>query len=457
MEKAAQQRVMLFAQFAQAADDPMHRHTRQRQRMRGEHHRRFERLGHHLGHARFKEFFGILLLARARDDRQVGPQFAHALDQLERRLDVGEGHHQHAGARDARRQQVLAPRAVAPGDRLAGGGGLAHALGIEVERHEADLFGFQEARQMLAGLAVAAQQGVLLGRHGAGGDLRQLHRAHQPFRSDEAQHNAIRKVHDQRREDHRQYHSRQHRLDQHGIDEGRIRGAHHQHETELAGRAQPQAGPQRGARAAAQEARQCRRDQQLDGQQQEHKHRQPRGIVPERHRIEQHAGRDKEQPQQHVAEGLDVLLDLVTVFGFRDQHAGDEGAQRRGQAGNLRQRGEAERHQQHVEHEQLARLAARHQAEPGMHQALADEEHQRQQHRGLQQRPTDLAGQRLDRLRQGGNQDEQGHDGEILEQQDAHHLAAVRGVEFAPVGQQLRQDRGGRHRERTAERHAGLP
>ena len=51
--------------------------------------------------------------------------------------------------------------------------------------------------------------------------------------------------------------------------------------------------------------------------------------------VEQHADRDEEQPEQHVAERLDVLLDLVAVLGLGDQHAGEEGAQRQRQAGEL--------------------------------------------------------------------------------------------------------------------------
>ncbi len=38
--------------------------------------------------------------------------------------------------------------------------------------------------------------------------------------------------------------------------------------------------------------------------------------------IEQHADRDKEQTEQDVAEGLDVFIHLMPVFGFRNQHAG---------------------------------------------------------------------------------------------------------------------------------------
>ena len=42
--------------------------------------------------------------------------------------------------------------------------------------------------------------------------------------------------------------------------------------------------------------------------------------------VEQHADGDEEEPEQHVAERLDVVLDLVAVLGLGDQHAGQEGS-----------------------------------------------------------------------------------------------------------------------------------
>jgi hypothetical protein len=52
--------------------------------------------------------------------------------------------------------------------------------------------------------------------------------------------------------------------------------------------------------------------------------------------VEHHADGDEEQSQQHVAERLDVLFHLIAELGFRNQHAGDKGAQRQRQAGQLR-------------------------------------------------------------------------------------------------------------------------
>ncbi len=75
--------------------------------------------------------------------------------------------------------------------------------------------------------------------------------------------------------------------------------------------------------------------------------------------VERHADGDEEEPQQHVVEGPDVGLHLVLELGLRHQHAGDEGAQRQAQAGELGQPGQAQRDQQQVEHEQLLAAPAR--------------------------------------------------------------------------------------------------
>ena len=52
--------------------------------------------------------------------------------------------------------------------------------------------------------------------------------------------------------------------------------------------------------------------------------------------VERHADGDEEEAEQHVAKRLDVLLDLVAVFGLGDQHAGEERAERERQARRAR-------------------------------------------------------------------------------------------------------------------------
>jgi hypothetical protein len=69
--------------------------------------------------------------------------------------------------------------------------------------------------------------------------------------------------------------------------------------------------------------------------------------------IQQHADGDKEQTQQHIAEGFDVFLDLIAVFGFRNQHARDKRTQREGKPGKLGQPRNAEGDQQHIQYKEF--------------------------------------------------------------------------------------------------------
>ena len=62
--------------------------------------------------------------------------------------------------------------------------------------------------------------------------------------------------------------------------------------------------------------------------------REDRRQVPEQRRhVELHADRHEEEPEQRVAEWPDAGLDLVAILGFRQHHAGEEGAGDRPRAG----------------------------------------------------------------------------------------------------------------------------
>src|SRR6185312_1584165 len=100
----------------------------------------------------------------------------------------------------------------------------------------------------------------------------------------------------------------------------------------------------------------------------------PGEVIGDDRQIEVHADADEEQAEQDVAKRLDVLFDLIAVLGFRDQHAGQKRAQRERQAGELGQRRQPERDQQHIEHEQLRRTQPRDDVEPPVHHFLAEEQ-----------------------------------------------------------------------------------
>ena len=67
--------------------------------------------------------------------------------------------------------------------------------------------------------------------------------------------------------------------------------------------------------------------------------------------VEEHTDRDEKQPEEDVPEWLDILFDLMAVFGFRNQHAAQKRAQCKRQAGQFRQPRQPQDNEQHIEHE----------------------------------------------------------------------------------------------------------
>ena len=92
------------------------------------------------------------------------------------------------------------------------GGGLAHALRIEVERDVAHALRVEQAREALAVASVAEDDDVALGLDRLHRDAMQLERAQHPFRARQAQHDAVARRDEERRGEHRQDHGREQRL-----------------------------------------------------------------------------------------------------------------------------------------------------------------------------------------------------------------------------------------------------
>ena len=147
----------------------------------------------------------------------------------------------------------------------------------------------------------------------------------------------------------------------------------------------------------------------------------------------------------------------MSVFGFRDQHASEKGTERQRQAGGLTQPGQPQRHEQHIEHEQLGRFAAGDKVEPAAHQALAEEEHDGQEHHRLNPGQAEHEGQLLRRLGKGRDEHQERHHREILEKQHTDHLAPVRRIEFQTLAKQFDEHGRRGHGQRPAQSHARLP
>ncbi len=285
----------------------------------------------------------------------------------------------------------------------------------------------------------------------------QGHGPRRPFALDEIEHDALHFRQQDRRGQHRHERRREHDLQRRRVERPEPPGEREDHETELSSGRQGERAAQ-GVRLAEVEKLAKRVEQDELHRHHHGDDEQHQQSLPQDHqRIEKHADGDEEEPQQHVAERLDVVLDLVSVLGLRDQHAGEEGAQREREPGKLGEPGESERGQQHGEHEQLGRLLLGHEVEQRAHHALAQGEHDQQHHQGLHQRQPDRAGDLVGPERQRRDQHQDRDDREVLEQQHAHDQAAMPGLQLACLRKRLADDGGGRHRGDAAQHDRALP
>ncbi|MPM16697.1 hypothetical protein SDC9_63078 [bioreactor metagenome] len=147
----------------------------------------------------------------------------------------------------------------------------------------------------------------------------------------------------------------------------------------------------------------------------------------------------------------------MAELSLGDQHAGDKGAERQRQAGGFGDPCQAQGDQQQVEHEQLFAVPARHQVEPPTHQALAAGQQDGDQRGGLEHLQRQRPDQRIGVGAERGDQDQQRHHGQILEQQNAHHAASVLGFQLGALGHHLHDNGGAAHHQRARQRHGRLP
>ena len=99
-------------------------------------------------------------------------------------------------------------------------------------------------------------------------------------------------------------------------------------------------------------------------------------VRPHDLHVDGHADAHEEQREQQAAERLDVGFELVAIGRFREQHAGEERAERHRHADRLHQQRGAEHDQQRGRGHHLARAGPGEQAEERIEQ-IAAREHQR--------------------------------------------------------------------------------
>ncbi len=370
---------------------------------------------------------------------------------------VHERDHDGARLRESRSEQRLLPARVAIDNGRVVARRFAHALRIGVESDERDVLGLEQAHQILAAAAVAADDHVILAGHRRRRDPGDLRRARKPVVGRELAHDRVREMDQQRGRKHRQQHRREHDLPHRARHERQVDRDCEHHQRELAGLREIESGTQCGSGRRPEQARQHDDQRKFrddrNGEQQKH----PCEVVGDDGKIERHPDGDEEQPQQHVAKRLDVLFDLIAVLGLRNEHAREERAERERQSGELRERRQAERDQEQVQHEELGTALAGDEVEPGAHWLLPGEQDQHQHdqclHAGLGQRHGELPGAPAERR----HDDQERDDRQILEQENAHHVPPMRGREFHPLGKHLGNDCRRTHRQGPAQRESRRP
>ena len=241
-EEAAQRPVADQSRLAETFEDVRGGDAGVTQRVRGEHHARFECFRDDLGSPRALQSVEVLFVERAHDHGQVRFELADVFEDALGGARIGKGDHQHAGASDAGGNERFAACGVAIHHVLAGRRRFADTFGIQIQGHVGDGFLLHEAGQVLAATAVTADDDVLLGVHRLRRQAGELHRAHQPLAGREAQDDAVAVLHDHRCQQHREDQRRENGLQ--GQRRHKVQSAHfgQQNETEFATGAEPESG-----------------------------------------------------------------------------------------------------------------------------------------------------------------------------------------------------------------------
>ena len=203
------------------------------------------------------------------------------------------------------------------------------------------------------------------------------------------------------------------------------------------------------------------------------------GCAHENRGIEQHADRDEEQHREGVAKRQGLLSRLVAERRFREDHAGEEGAERERHPEQLgRAEGDAERDGEHREPEQLARARMGHVVQHPGDEAPADDQHDADERshldEGQRQRdphavrvdPADETGRghrivgsrgigtAAEDAGQGRQQNQREDHGEVLDDQPPHRDAPLLALDQAPLLERAQQHDRARHRQGQAEDEA---
>ena len=170
--------------------------------------------------------------------------------------------------------------------------------------------------------------------------------------------------------------------------------------------------------------------------------------------VDIHADGEEENAEQQPLERLDGGFDRLAVFGLGEQQAGDEGAERHGQAGLIGNDAGGDDDEQNDGDEQLGGTRVRHQPEQRPQQHAAEDDDDGNGNHGLKQRSAETFEHRTAGTRgQDRDEHQDRNDGEILGEQDGKAGAADGRGETLLVRQQFEHDRRRRQRQARAEDH----
>ena len=169
-------------------------------------------------------------------------------------------------------------------------------------------------------------------------------------------------------------------------------------------------------------------------------------------KIEFGADGDEEQAEQQALERLDRHFDFAPIFGFGEQQAGDEGAERHRQAAGGGGQGRAEHDQQAGRHEEFRAARRRDRMEQRPQHEAADDDHRGERQRGRRQGQGEARAEALDApAGEHRRQNQQRRDREILKQQDGETEPPDRRAQPLFLGQHRNDDRGRGERQGRAD------
>ena len=266
-------------------------------------------------------------VARARQDRQVGKVALRHLDDAQHVRRIVQRHDQQLRLLGAGRAQHVGPRGIAEIHLGAEAAHHVHLAWIALQRGERDAVHAQHAADDLPEAAEAADDHRRVVRR----------RSCRIPAAARACSRGISTASDAGEQDRRGHHRG--RGDQRGQRRvGRRQraggdGGGEQHEAEFAGLRQRQAEAQRVRPVLPAMRASTKAIADLGDQQRRGRRGEQQRLCARQRQIGRHADRDEEEAEQQALERLDVGLQFVAVFRFRQQHAGHEGAERWRQAG----------------------------------------------------------------------------------------------------------------------------